>query len=404
MSAETPKSEAPPESPVGAFYVLLGVTVLVNMGGGVIIPIMPLLLKSHGFVPASLSAVFTALIAARFLSQNICGRLVARIGAMRVLVAALVLYTSVMLTYTQVHGTIAFVACRAAEGLVEGAAIVSLNDLVLALTTPATRGRRMGQFSAAFGMGFIIGPLVGSSLLHWGGQNAVFVGTAVIAATGAITIIVQRAALSVRTSGPPRKGSIRDLGLAFLNLLPFYSPQTLRRVLFFALQMILPLYLSERFGIPADRVGLYFSFSAILSTVLMPLAGRMVDRLRPDVVVTVCMVVMAGTIVGFSMATSTLVFTVFYAIETVAFAVMLPAAMKFFGDLVAPRSDRAIILGAFGGVTDLTTLLVPLVVLPLYGFGTQWAWLLLAVLPTIVALPFARHALSRTRVQTEQPG
>jgi MFS family permease len=354
------------------------------MGGGVIIPIMPLLLKSHGFVPASLSAVFTALIAARFLSQNICGRLVARIGAMRVLVAALVLYTSVMLTYTQVHGTIAFVACRAAEGLVEGAAIVSLNDLVLALTTPATRGRRMGQFSAAFGMGFIIGPLVGSSLLHWGGQNAVFIGTAVIAATGAITIIVQRAALSVRTSGPPRKGSIRDLGLAFLNLLPFY--------------------LSERFGIPADRVGLYFSFSAILSTVLMPLAGRMVDRLRPDVVVTVCMVVMAGTIVGFSMATSTLVFTVFYAIETVAFAVMLPAAMKFFGDLVAPRSDRAIILGAFGGVTDLTTLLVPLVVLPLYGFGTQWAWLLLAVLPTIVALPFARHALSRTRVQTEQPG
>jgi hypothetical protein len=77
--------------------------------------------------------------------------------------------------------------------------------------------------------------------------------------------------------------------------------------------------------------------------------------------------------------------------------VLLPrfARSEAEGRLAREVSSWALALGA---------LLVPLVVLPLYGFGTQWAWLLLAVLPALVALPFARHVLSRPRAQTEQPG
>ncbi len=379
------------------FALLLTLVVLVNMGPGLVVPLMPILLKDYGFSTQGLSVAFFAILFARFLAQRFGGRAVSRLGAHRVLGVGLSLYVVTMAIYPLVDGREAFTALRFLEGIFEGLAVVSLNDLAVAMSSKEQRGRQMGMFGAAYGLGLILGPVAGGVLYEQINMAAVFWGTSAVAGVGTLLLFFARSAFAVASpaasASKPTAAPARGLREVIFGetgrLLAYYQPYILRRVLFFSLQMILPLALYGRFGVPAGQVGLYFALSAILSTSIMPFSGRLADRVDPRRLLITTLVIMGVSISAFGFAPSLPVFLALFVVETLAFCFMLPTAMKVFSDLVADHPRRGEILGSFGSLVDLSCLLTPFVVLPLFEVSEPAAWAVLALLCFGAALPFA---------------
>ena len=158
----------------GALATLLLTVFLDLLGFGLVVPFLPRMARELGA-----SDLFATMIAASFSLMQLVfvplwGRLSDRIGRRPVLL--------VSIAATVVSGTVlafasslpVLIAARLIAGC--GTANIAVAQAYVAdVTTPATRARGMGMIGAAFGFGFIIGPIVGgrlAELMLWGRQAA----------------------------------------------------------------------------------------------------------------------------------------------------------------------------------------------------------------------------------------
>lgn len=126
---------------------------------GIMIPLLPFYVKSHGGNDLDAALVFSTFSACSFLSAPLWGRLSDNIGrkpVMMISVAATVL-SYVWLAHA---GTMMEIfASRAFAGLTAGWLATS-QAFVSDVTTSQDRAKGMGMLGAAFGIGFTIGPLI----------------------------------------------------------------------------------------------------------------------------------------------------------------------------------------------------------------------------------------------------
>ncbi|MEW6617801.1 MAG: MFS transporter [bacterium] len=374
---------------INPFWLLLFLTVVINMGVGLIIPVMPIFLKEFGFSTGHLSVAFFALVFARFIAQNVGGRLILKFGYYKVLGISFCLYVITMGLYPFVFTKDIFICFRFLEGIFEGFAVVCLTDLSIELSNNKDRAKKMGYFSAAFGLGFILGPSIGGLMFQGYGKYGMFWSAGLLGAIGLIGLLIAHKALNLKHE---EKTTSRNFFVNFnkesLSLLPFYGPYILRRVLFFSLQLLLPLYLHEYFHVSPGKVGIYFSISAILTTALMPFTGRVADIFSCKKIIIMCLLIMGGSIASFGFMPKQSFFLTVFILETLAFAFMLPTGMKIFGDVISSNSNRGQILGFFGSLTDICTIIIPFIILPLYDIMAKLPWIFLGGLCVLASIPF----------------
>ena len=373
------------------FLGLIFLAVICNMGVSLLIPIIPLLMKSYGFSTQQMSAVFFAQVLARFLSANIAGYLLTRINSYKVLWGALGIYIPVMACFPFVRTFPPFVILRACEGIFEGLGIVSINNLVISLSTKDDRGPKMGYFTAAFGLGFILGPPFGAFAYGVAKQFGLFWSTGSLAMIGFIWLIFKHRLFShvceIDPSKTP-KNIFQSYDKTFIRILPFYSPLVLRRVLLLSFAILLPLYLNEIYNLPATKIAFYFTGSAIITTSLMPFTGKILNGTLCKWKVIVALLVMGFCVLGFGFVSNPISFTILYIIETVAFSFLIPGVMKLFGDIIEAHPKRGQILGAGTGLAELSAVFVPITVLPLYKINYMLPWILLSSLALSASIPF----------------
>jgi MFS family permease len=373
------------------FNFLLFLTVCININFAIVIPIMPVLMKDFGMSPGRLSLAFSSLIIARFLTQAVGGSLVKKVGEGLVLLINLILYVLVMIYYPFVGSKEVFIILRFFEGIFEGFALLSLHSLSIALTNPADRGKKLGYYGSAFGLGFIIGPAIGGTMYDWGGMKALFWSGAGMGLVGLVGLFILQDAFKVPKlqasvgSGP----SAWTIAFQNLRLFPYYSSYVLKRVLFVSFMMILPLHLNGVFGLSASRSALYFTISAVLTTTLLPYTGRVVDKGRPISIAFYSMSGMGFIIALFGVIDYEPILLSAWILETIGFCFLLPAGMKIFGNMVGKNPDRPIVLGVFGSLTDALAAVLPFFLLPLYGVSPILAWVSVGGVCLISAIPFA---------------
>ena len=126
---------------------------------GVMIPLLPFYVKSHGGTDLDAALVFSTFSACSFLSAPLWGRLSDNIGRKPVM---LISVAATILTYVWLAhaGTMLEIfASRAFAGLTAGWLATS-QAFVSDVTTSQDRAKGMGMLGAAFGIGFTIGPLI----------------------------------------------------------------------------------------------------------------------------------------------------------------------------------------------------------------------------------------------------
>ena len=165
-------------------------TVAMDMVGfGIMLPVLPLYAEDFGASPAMAAAVIAVFSAAQMVAAPLWGRLSDRIGRKPVLIAALI-GSSIGSLVTGLAGVLwVLFLGRVLDGA-SGSSYAVGQAAVADLAQPEDRPRLLGLLAAAFGVGFVAGPLIGS-IAALGGRELPFFVAAALAAGNAIVALVR---------------------------------------------------------------------------------------------------------------------------------------------------------------------------------------------------------------------
>ncbi|MCR8923483.1 MFS transporter [Dasania sp. GY-MA-18] len=353
------------------FYLLIVLSVSINIGFGMVVPIMPLFLSSYGIPETMLGLPFITLVIGRITSKYFVSGFVRWRGSQWVLSLSFFLYTGVFLSYTYFDSYFAFILIRFVEGLVEGAAVICLSDLAMHLTKDRDdRGKWMGLFGSSFGVGMILGPFIGGLVVSYFDYRAVFYVGAFIATVGLLISLYGWIFHRIET----RKKVSQKYKHPNIVLLAAYIPSIIRRASLFSFMIILPFHLVNYLNFDINQVGNIFALAGIITTVLMPYTGRLSDYFNGVSLSFFALVIMGCSILLIGFVDSEMSFIMLFVIETLAFSVMMPSGLKVFADLSDSLENRIEIIGYLTIVTEIVTLLIaifiPLIIAKntTYGF------------------------------------
>ena len=188
------------------------------VGFGIIIPILPLYAEDFGATPAVATAVVAAFSAAQMLAAPLWGRLSDRIGRKPVLIASLIGSAAGSLVTGLAGALWVLFLGRALDGA-SGSSYAVGQAAVADLVEPADRPRLLGLLAAAFGLGFVAGPLIGS-VAALGSRELPFYVAAGLAGVNALVALV-RLPSGQRVAEPSdrrRSGPLASLGSAGLAM------------------------------------------------------------------------------------------------------------------------------------------------------------------------------------------
>ena len=154
--------------PAAAPLAVIFFTVLLDLlGFGMVIPLLPFYAERFGASPFGVALLFASFSLAQFIFAPVWGRLSDRVGRRPVLLGSIAGAVAAYALFAFARSFPLLLAARIASGV--AAANYSIAQAYVADVTPREeRARGMGLLGAAFGLGFVLGPVLGGLAGHLG--------------------------------------------------------------------------------------------------------------------------------------------------------------------------------------------------------------------------------------------
>ncbi len=167
----------------------LSIVVLLEwMGGGVILPLLPLYLRQQGISPAYVGVTMAAFYFGALCLQYPAGRLVDRIGRRPILIAGLFCYAGATLAFLVWTSAIGFIVLRFVQGAAGGAVEVASLALISSAVPIERRGRATSRIYQAQYIGIFVGPVVGA-LIGVAHMRLLFALTATLCVAASVPVV-----------------------------------------------------------------------------------------------------------------------------------------------------------------------------------------------------------------------
>jgi MFS family permease len=210
--------------------------------------------------------------------KPVFGAVADRIGGKPVLLGGLIAFALASAGFWFATGPAALFAARLGQGAAAAAFSPAASMLVARLAPKGSGGRAFGSYGAVKGLGYALGPLLGSALVAAGGYRLLFTTLAILAAAVAVW-----AAFAVPRIAPVPKSRQTMLQLARRLSTPSFLGPTAALAgatgAFSAGVGFLPV-LGHRCGLGPLATGAIVSLLAITAAVIQPRAGRAHDAGR----------------------------------------------------------------------------------------------------------------------------
>jgi multidrug resistance protein len=245
-------------TPAG-FWAVWTAVAMDLLGFGIIIPLLPLYADSFGASATTIGVLFASYSLAQFVLSPVWGRISDRVGRKPVLVVTII-GSAIGSLVLGLAGSLAVLFIGRIIDGASGASVAVARATVADVASPEQRPRLMGLLGAAFGFGFVIGPVVGS-LAALGGPEVPFFLAAAISAINAVATWLRVPETRVVTEAGAAGGSIRDLSpvVARFVILTFVGITA-----FAAFEATFSLLAAERLGLGEAEIGFVFAGIGVL--------------------------------------------------------------------------------------------------------------------------------------------
>ncbi len=318
--------------------ILFIVNVAIGMTSQLVQPLFPLYLKEIGATDIQNALVISAGNLTSTLLMLPSGALMNRFGKKAFLVlASLTSGVSVLL--------MAFTG--------NWAVVIPLNMLLNASTcffvpsrlaiiaenaTPTNRAYLFGVMNLAWPIGGIIGPLLGGYLAETVGWGSVFM----IAA--AVSLVAIYPSMKVRDEGrverqsaeKERGESIRDKRY-FGSISTLFGLPVVVNTRMAGVNMILPIYLSDRFGLSYALIGAFFTGSNVLLVFTQLGGGYIADRYGRRKLLLICAALAPVTIASWVLFDSWVALLGIYCVAFGFWSLTWPPILAILTDVLPPR-------------------------------------------------------------------
>jgi MFS family permease len=363
---------------------VIGLALFLNLGTGIVLPILPLYARSFGVDYGQAGLLVGAYYFARLLSDLTAATVVNRLGVRRSAVAGLLLLgVGAALTGLSRTFGVALI-CWLAAGGGAGTVFAAMYNALLRGVTKDRMARALSLFYGAFNGGVVVGGFLGGVVASRLGLGAPLFCLAAIAA-GLALVMLRLLTEPATAAASPAKAS-----LATLVRIPGFAAAVIAVLanlwMFGAVfNTLVPLFARDELQLSTLGIGVLYAVSLAAEFLVYYPAGTWADTRGRRVVLIPSFAFLAVATISLGWAASVPLFAVLMAILGVAsgFAGVPPAAM--LADVVpAQHSARGVAAFRFGA--DLGYTLGPLVAgvtAASFGFKAAFA---VAGIPCLLAL------------------
>jgi predicted MFS family arabinose efflux permease len=271
--------EDPPSIPAGLLPLLTLLVFVVMMDQRVITAVLPEIADDFGTSVASVGLALTSYLIAYGTFQLGYGPLADRVGAVRVMSVACVLYAGAVALGAVAPGLGSFIGAR----LVTGALAAAFFPLALAtignLVPYESRQQAIGTLMAALALGQVLGAAIGGFVTAAVSWRAMFAIDAALAALLIAPLWRYRSATPVAPRIPGAPLATHRRLLRDRRALVLYGAVLVEGGAFFGGTGYLGALLHDGYGLPLEQVGLILTLDGAALLVASRLVGRIRSRL-----------------------------------------------------------------------------------------------------------------------------
>jgi MFS transporter, DHA1 family, tetracycline resistance protein len=362
-----------------AILFLLLTVVIDAMGIGLIMPVMPDLIRQLRGANLSEAAVWGGILSAsfaimQFLFGAALGNLSDRFGRRPVLLASLIVVTVdyIIMGLTQ---SIWILLLGRLVGGVASATQSTAAAYMADISKPGEKSANFGLLGAAFGVGFVFGPMLGGLLSEFGARAPFYAAAALAFANLVFGYFILpetvtdkiRRPLEWRRMNPFRAlknvGKLPGIGL-LLVMFFFYQ------VAFFVYPGVWAYYTQEKFGWAARDVGLSLAaFGLGVAVVQGGLIRLVVPRLGEWRVVALGMCIAIAAFLSFGLVREG--WMVYALIPLSTLGMMAQPALQAIMSQAAPDDAQGELQGVLTGVGAIASIISPLMMTGIFGYFTR---------------------------------
>ena len=374
----------------GPLLPVLGAELIIMIGFGALLPVLPLFVQEQGIDAAQLGLIVAAWPIAKLISEPFFGWWADRHSRKPQMIVGLIIFAVVSLlpiffTTFAAQFILRFLA-GAAIGMYDPAA----RGMIVDATEPDERGEAFGYYGAFQVGGFVFGPAIGAlGAAIFGGYAFPFVFTSVLALVAAVVLAVTLPAQPHVVEAPefvhhpdarPTPAGLPYTGAETMAIPadpPDATPQApisalFNRVVVATLVLSFGLHLSfgvyeviwslylVALGASVAWVGVSFVVFGIPEMIAAPIAGRWVDRKGPIpfIILAGLAIMLAG--VGYTLSGDPFTATLIVPFEAIATAAMGPALFTMLAR-GTPSGRASTAQGLYGAVSTLAIIVAAVV-------------------------------------------
>jgi MFS family permease len=364
------------------------------VGFGLVIPLLPFYAARFGASPLQMTLLFAVYSLMSMLAAPLWGRLSDRVGRRPVLMASMAAAALAYLWLGFATALWMVFAARAFAGVCAGN-IAAAQAYIADVTPPEKRARGMGMIGAAFGLGFIVGPVIGGIVA--GGDLATadlatpgFIAAGLSATALLGVIFLLRESLAPAERGVERRGRLAALREALRRptlarlLLVFF----LVILAFSGMETTFAWWAIDRFGWGPRPIGFVFFYVGLLSAAMQGgLIGPLTKRFGEERLMLTGLALIALGLLVLPFAREVAPLVVAVSLLALGMGAMQPSLNSLISRRAAPERQGEV-MGVAQSVGALSRVLGPIVAGALFtglGSNSPFFWGALLVFVALLA-------------------
>ena len=378
----------------GKLTVLM-ITAFVDMLGlAMIIPLLPFYATKMGASATIVGVLIAAFSIAQLASAPLWGRFSDRYGRRPALLAGLLISAIAYVIFAYSSTLWLLLISRVVQGF-GGGTIGVVQAYVADASDPNDRAKSLGWLSAATSLGAVVGPAIGSVLIHWG-RHAPGIASAIFCVLISIFAAIylresNEDALTTSETQVPHQTSASAVWSVIAR--PREPAQRLIWIYtvgigaFYGTAPTLPLILADRLPITEANVGFFVMYLGGMGVIVRAgILGRMIEWLGEVRLTRLGLVLLATGLAMVAVVHSYLTLAVALTLMPLGTAFVFPCVTAMLSRVV-PKKHRGLYMGVqhtFGGVSRVVFPLAAGIAMDHLGLGFPFVVAGVLVLSTLL--------------------